>query len=228
MEINRKNLHERSIRSLRRAKPWQPDILLVQGNSGLMVVKDYRYRSFLYRVAIGLISVWNEARMYRRLQGLTGIPKYFGHLDRYAFAIEYIPGQMASQLRKGEIPADFFRKLEGIISAVHARGIVLCDMRNKKNVIVTETFDPYIIDLCTAFHSGSRWNFPRRFLFRIFYQDDLMGIAKLKSLLFPQLLSSDEERKLQEGLLFQKEAMAVRNFCVRWLKKLVSDKKNSN
>ena len=164
--------------------------------------------------------------MYRKLQGLAGIPKYYGRVDRYAFAIEYIPGQTASQLKQGEIPAEFFRKLEGIIDAVHARGIVLCDMRNKKNVMITKTFDPYIIDLCTAFHSGSRWNFPRRFLFRLFYQDDLMGIAKLKSQLLPQLLSSDEVRRLRDGLFLQKEAMAVRNFCVRWLKKLVSGGNN--
>jgi hypothetical protein len=220
--INRDSLHSRVIKEIRKGNPWQPDILLVKGDSGPVVIKDYYGRPFLYRVFVGLFSIWQENRMYQKLAGINGIPKCYGKIDRYALGLEFIQGRTASRLQAGEVKPEFFARLRSIVDDVHARGIVLCDMRNKKNVLVTDTLEPYIIDLCTAFQRGGRWNIPKNFLFGIFYQDDLLGISKLKRKLAPELLSSDEAEKLEKGLFLQRESMAVRDFCVRWLKKLVS------
>jgi hypothetical protein len=219
--IRRNNLHERTLKRLRVAKPWQPDILLVQGDSGPAVVKDYKPRPYLYRVFVGLVSVWNEVRMYEKLSGIPGIPRCHGKLDRYAIVVEYIPGRNGSEVKAGEVKRDFFIKLKTVVDQVHARGVVLCDLRNRKNVLITDRLDPYIIDLTTAFQRGGRWNLPKNFLYDLFHQDDLLGIAKLKKKLAPELLSDDEAQKLSSGLFLQREAMAVRDFCVRWLKKLV-------
>jgi hypothetical protein len=220
--LDRGNLRDRLIRVIRQGKPWQPDILLARGDEGLAVVKDYSRRPFLYRVGIGLLSVWNENRMYRLLSGISGVPKGYGKIDRHALVVEYIEGRTASKFKAGEVPVEFFSRLRAIIDEIHSRGVVLCDMRNRRNVLVTASFEPYVIDLVTAFHRGSRFNIIRGFIHRIFYQDDLVGIAKLKSRLQPQLLTPEETRKLREGLFMQREAMAVRDFCVRWLKRLVA------
>jgi hypothetical protein len=225
--ISRNNLNDRILKRLRIAKPWQPDILLVQGQSRPAVVKDYKPRAFLYRVFVGLLSIWREVQMYQRTAGIRGIPNCYGKLDRYALVLEYIPGKTGSDFKAGELPREFFVKLQAIVDQVHARGIVLCDLRNRRNVLITEQFEPYLIDLTTAFERGSRINFPKNFLFNLFYQDDLLGISKLKKKLAPELLSPEEDEKLSRGLFLQKEAMAVRNFCVRWLKKLVAHKKES-
>lgn len=160
--------------------------------------------------------------MYRKLAGLDGIPRCYGKLDRYAVAIEYIEGRNASKIKPGELPDEFFRRLNRIVEAVHERKIVLCDLRNKKNIMVSPTGDPYLIDLCTAFERGRRWNLIRNWLYGIFYQDDCLGLSKLKRQLAPELLTPEEAKKLERGLFMQKEAVAVRNFCVRWLKWLVS------
>ena len=220
--ITRENLKERVIDVLRPAKPWQPDVLLARGDRETVVVKDYRRRGFLYRFFVGLPSTWNEFRMYRRLEGLEGIPRCAGRIDRYALAIEFIEGRNASAFQPGQLPGEFFDRLRRIVDAVHARNVVICDLRNKKNVMVTPDGRPVLIDLCTAFGRGRFWNPLRTWLFGVFYQDDLLGVAKLKRHLAPDLLTPEEDRKLTEGLFLQREAMAVRDFCVRWLKKLVA------
>ncbi len=220
--ITRQNLHERTQDYLRRGKPWQPDVLLVRGDTGLRVVKDYRPRPRSYRFFVGLFSVWQEARMYRRLAGIEGLPAFFGTLDRHALVIEYIDGRTAASFRPGQVPHRFFAELEAVVERVHARGVVLSDMRNKKNVLITADFRPVLIDLCTAFERGYWWNLPRNFVFRTFYQDDLLGVAKLKRHLAPELLSAEAAERLERGLPLQRPAMVLRDFCVRWLKRWVA------
>ena len=220
--LTRKNLAERKIRSLRPAKPWQPDVSLVRHDAGLIVVKDYRSRGFLYRFFVGLPSTWNEARIYQKLAGIKGIPRCYGKLDRYAIGVEYIEGRNASSFKPGDLPHSFFDDLREIVDTIHERNIVVCDLRNKKNVLVAENGDPFLIDFCTGFERGRPWSFFRNWLHGIFYQDDLLGLVKLKRQLAPELLMPEEAQKLDRGLFMQKEAMAVRDFCVRWLKRLVS------
>jgi hypothetical protein len=220
--ITRENLLQRCLKPLRSAKPWQPEILLVRGDAGPIVVKDYKTRPFLYRFFVGLPSTWNEARMYRKLAGLGGIPRFYGKLDRYALAMEYIEGRNASTYKTGQLPHDFFHSLKRIIDSVHERNIVLCDLRNRKNILISNNGEPYLIDFCTAFERGRRWSFLRNGLHRIFTQDDYLGLAKLKRHLAPELLTAEEADRLDRGLFLQHEAVAVRNFCVRWLKQLVS------
>lgn len=219
--ISRENLPGRVIQILRPAKPWQPDVLLVRGDHGKVVVKDYRPRGFLYRVFVGLPSTWNEARIYRKLSGVTGIPRCWGRLDRYALAIEYVEGRNASAFKPGELPHEFFRRLEAVVARIHDRQIALCDLRNKKNIMVGNDGAPYLIDLCTAFERGRSWNLPRNWIHGIFLRDDLLGLAKLKRQLAPELLSDEEALALDRGLPFQNQAVAIRNRVVRILKRLV-------
>ncbi len=220
--LTREDLSTKMVEVLREGKPWQPDILLVRLESGQAVVKDYAPRGFLYRFFVGVWSTWREAAIYRKLAGIRGIPSCLGKIDRHALAIEYIPGKTASKFKRGELSPEFFIKLRRVIDAVHDRGIVLCDMRNNKNVIVTEAGDPVLIDFCTAFGRGSRLNFIRTGIYNIFYRDDLLGIAKLKKNLAPELMTPHEREGLEKGLPFQKEVILVRDVVRGFLKKLVA------
>lgn len=218
--ITRENLSARTLRVLRPSKAWKPDVLLVRGDSGNVVVKDYRARDRFYRFFIGIPSVWNEARIYGKLQGVSGIPRYVGTLDRYAGVIEFIEGRTAAECKPGELPRDFFSRVEGVVHTIHDQGIVVCDLRNKKNVLVSNQGDPFLIDLSTAFERGWKLNFIRNTLFGIFYQDDLLGMIKLKRHLSPEEVTPEENRRLDKGLFLEKEVVVVRNFIVRWLKRI--------
>jgi len=219
--LTRDSLSDYTVEVLRKEKPWKPDILLVQVNGQRAVVKDYARRGWLYRF-YGIWSTWREAYFYQKLAGLPGVPTCYGKLDRYALAIEYIPGKNASKYRPGELPSRFFNQIEVILDRIHERGVVLCDMRNDKNILVSEKFEPYLIDYCSAIEKKNNWNPIRRWLFSTFMQDDLLGLAKLKKNLAPELLSEQELQGLEEGLFLQRQAIAVRNIAKRFLKKLAT------
>jgi len=183
-------------------------------------VKDYAEKSFIFRVFVGMLSNWREASIYRRLEGIRGIPEYVGLIDRYAIAVSYIPGRNASELKPGELSPDFFAKLRDLIDAVHARGVVLCDLRNIKNVIVGDDGEPYLIDFATAFGKGGRFNFLKNGLYRLFYQDDLLGIAKLKRNRAPHLLTKEEALALEKGVFLQKQAIFIKQWGRPLLRKI--------
>lgn len=222
VQILREDIEGLKIDYLRKgSKPWQPDLYLIRYGSKEAVFKDYAKKDFICRLFVGITAIYREAYIYKRLGGLSGIPKFIGKVDRYAIIVEYINGKDASRCREGELPPIFFARLREIIDMVHARGIVLCDMRNSKNVLVSVDQEPYLIDFSTAFERGFRINILRNFIFNIFYQDDLLGISKLKRQIAPHLLTREEEEKLNKGLFLQKEAIFVRNHIRSILRRLV-------
>jgi serine/threonine protein kinase len=218
--LSRSNLKERTVQYVRHGKPWQADLLLVTVNGRLGLVKDYIKKPWLFRLVVGRLSTWRESIFYKKLQDLPGIPCFFGCLDRNALVIEYIPGEDASRVKPGLVGADFFEKLQGVVDSIHERGIVLCDLRHTANILVSERGEPYLVDFCTAFERGNRWNIFKKWLYDLFHQDDLLGIAKLKKNLAPELLSENDRQNLERGVFLQGPAIRIRNFSRKWLKKL--------
>lgn len=209
---------------VRRGRPWQPDILLVEHRGRHVIVKDYAPRRWIYRVGVGLYSVWREATIYRVLEGIPGVPGFVGLIDRYALATEYIPGKGAGEAQPGEVGEAFFQRLHDTVEAVHARGVALCDLRNMNNILVSQRGDPYVIDFAAAIRRGARWNLPLNAVFRLFVQDDRLGVIKLKRRLAPYLVTSEESGRYRKGVFMQSQAIAVRNWGRRWLKRLVGAK----
>jgi hypothetical protein len=205
---------------VRRGRPWQPDILLIEHDGRRVIVKDYAPRKWMYRVGVGLYSVWREASIYRALAGIPGVPEFIGRIDRYALATEYIPGQAAGEARPGVVGETFFRLLSDTVDAIHGRGVVLCDMRNMNNVLISDSGRPYVIDFAASFRRGKWWNAPVNALFRLFEQDDCMGVIKLKRRLAPDLLTHEEAERYRKGVFLQAPAVAMRNWSRKWLKRL--------
>ena len=103
-------------------------------------------------------------RALRKVAGLPGVPADAFRIDAHALAYRYIPGTPARQSRRG---AQERRSSSPHSSAcsreVHARGIVHLDVRNGRNVLITESGRPALIDfqshLGTAHLPGAlrRW-----------------------------------------------------------------------
>jgi hypothetical protein len=222
--LSREAIGSSSPRYIRRGRPWQPDILLIDHQGRHVIVKDYAPRRWIYRVGVGLYSVWREAEIYQVLQGIPGVPRFEGRIDRYALATEYIPGKGAGEARPGEVGEAFFTRLTDTVEAVHARGVALCDLRNMNNVLISERGDPYVIDFAAALRRGARWNVVLNAVFRLFVQDDRLGVIKLKRRLAPYLVTSEESKRYRKGVFMQTQAIAVRNWGRRWLKRLVGVK----
>lgn len=207
-------------RYIRHGRPWQPDILLVDYQGRSIIVKDYAPRKWIYRVGVGLYSVWREATIYELLGGIAGVPGFVGRIDRYALATEYIPGKGAGEAQPGEVGEAFFDQLHETVEAVHRRGVALCDLRNMNNVLISAGGEPYVIDFAAAIRRGAPWNLLLNGLFRVFAQDDRLGVIKLKRRLAPYLVTSEESKRYRKGVFMQSQAIAVRNWGKKWLKRL--------
>ena len=199
-DLTRHNLGEHVVRKLSDGSATRAEILLVEVNRVQAAVKDYWPRHRRYRRTVGRWLIGREAAAYARLAGVRGVPAFYGCIDDYALAIEYIDGKNCSQCAPGELGPEFFQRLQRIVAALHARGMAHCDLKKDTNIIVDRHGQPHVIDLAAALpkRGGS---LPVRLLMRWFWlrfaRDDIKAIAKLKRKLAPELLTPQERRALQ-------------------------------
>lgn len=226
--LTRSELGSQTSELFRAGRYWQPDLFLVQRQGRRYIVKDYGARPPLYRWSVGMLATCRESKNYRRLAGLPGIPDFGGRIDRYALAVELIAGRNADRFKRGELPATFFTELRTIIQGVHDRGVVLGDLRNSKNIMVTEQGRPMLIDFSTGFSRGGWWNPLQRWLYAIFERDDYLGVVKLKRRYAPELMTEEERLALEEGLPFERTAHVLRDAFKHIVKRLVGSGQKEN
>lgn len=165
MSLRRHELASRTRRVLHRGRFANPDVLLVEGARGLVVVKDFAPRRWWIRTLWGRWSLRRELRAYRALGGHPAVPRLLGRIDPHAFAVEYRPGRMLSRRVRRRLPAVFWDRLEAAIAAMHERGVVHLDLRHRSNILVDAEARPILIDFGAAqcFRSGglgARWLLP--------------------------------------------------------------------
>ncbi len=167
----------------------KPDLKKVQVEGRTLIVKDVRKRSFLLRWTLGLWLIHKEWKIYSRLTGTKGIPQTFERIDRFAFAMEFIPGRSMS---RGEpLPPSFFPDLEKVLGEVHGRGVVHLDLRHKGNILVSEKGEPFLIDFNSSFAFKEK-GFLRRYLFPLLRWVDYGGLLKLKERISPSSMTPEE------------------------------------
>lgn len=155
---------------------WANAVLYLHRRGGeRWVVKDFRPRAFAVRNTIGRLLIRREMRALRKLAGLAGVPARAFRLDAHALAYGFVPGVPLTSADLGPRAADFFARLEQLLTRVHATGGILhLDVRNGRNVLVSEQGEPVLIDFQS--HVGTGW-MPRR-LRRWAERFDLAGVYK--------------------------------------------------
>jgi predicted Ser/Thr protein kinase len=172
----------------------KPALYRVEAGGETLMIKDAREKLFPFRWSLGLWLIQKEWKIYDRLRGVKGVPRPVERIDRFAFAMEYIPGR---PIGRGEpLPPSFFSQLEQALTAVHGRGVVHLDLRHKGNILVSEKGEPYLID----FNSGMAFRekgLLRSFLFPLLTWVDAGGLLKLKERIAPAMLTPEERRRLE-------------------------------
>jgi RIO-like serine/threonine protein kinase len=173
---------------------WANAVLRLHRQGGeRWVVKDFRPRAFAVRNTIGRLLIRREMRALRRLAGVAGVPAGAFRLDAHALAYRWIPGEPLRHANLGQRAADFFARLERLLGEVHAKGgIVHLDVRNGRNVLVSERGEPVLLDFQS--HVGTRW-MPaglRRWAERL----DLAGVYKHWEQRRPETLGEARARLL--------------------------------
>jgi predicted Ser/Thr protein kinase len=186
-EVKREDL-KRSI-CLVKGRAGKPDLNHVEVEGRSLMVKDVRRRRFLFRWTLGLWLIHKEWRIYSRLAGIKGIPQPVERIDRFAFAMEFIPGRPI--LRGDSLPSSFFSDLERVLKEVHGKGVIHLDLRHKGNILVSEKGEPFLIDFNSSFAFKEK-GFLRRSLFPLLRWVDYGGLLKLKNRISPSLMTPEE------------------------------------
>jgi serine/threonine protein kinase len=86
-----------------------------------------------------------EYRIYRRLHGISGIPRCYGFfLDRH-LVLEHVDGRTMRQTTISDRDG-FFAEMFSIIESIHERGVAHGDLKRKDNILVTRDSRPCLID----------------------------------------------------------------------------------
>jgi predicted Ser/Thr protein kinase len=181
-ELTRENVAQYVKQQLRAGGGSRAELLLLEDQGQRAVLKDFRAAGWLMRTAAGPWLIGREAGIYAALEGIPGVPRLIGRLDRWALLVEHIEGRSCADYADGELPAEFFDRLLEVVEGMHARGVVHCDIKNRANIVVTAEGKSYLIDFASAFRRGSRLNLLRRSAFERFRVDDLRGVMKARLL----------------------------------------------
>ena len=167
----------------------KPDLNRVETEGQSYIIKDVRKRNFFFRWTLGRWLIQREWKIYAKLNGIKGIPRPLRRIDRFAFALEWIPGK---PIRRNEnLPPSFFSNLRGILEEIHRRGVVHLDLRHKGNILVSDTGEPFLIDFNSSL-SFKVGGLLYRYFFPIFRWVDYGGFLKLKERVSPSSMTPEE------------------------------------
>ncbi len=123
------------------------------GHQGSIYLGNVGDRQILVKAATnaglhGALCRWmlrREYRIYRRLQGVDGVPRCYGLFGGCYLALQYIDGQTFRHATIDD-PKRFFERLFVIIAAVHELGLAHGDLMRKENILVSRVQRPYLVD----------------------------------------------------------------------------------
>ena len=218
--LTRGNMQRALCRRLRPGGGTRPELALLEDRGRRAVVKDYRASGRLLRSLVGPWLIRREARIYRALAGAPGVPRLISVLDRHALVVEHVDGRNCAEYADGELPPEFFLRLQRVVEGIHARGVVHCDIKNRSNIVVADGGRPYIVDFASAFTRTGGFGRLRRFAFERFRTDDLRAVVKAK-LLVGQLWNEPDAHFAFRRSPLERVIRAVRD-AARWAFKLIA------
>ena len=164
-----------------------PVVTVVTYEGRPSVLKDYRTKNPLTRGLLGPALVRREFAILRHLEGIPGIPRAYAVLEKRALVLEYIEGRTINKFKAGELPDLVFQRLAQTVRAMHARGVVHLDLRQKKNILIAGN-RPWIIDFASALKG--------RLTAKLRAVDE-SALLKFKKRNFPHLLTEEDRRALR-------------------------------
>lgn len=180
---------------LTRGKFAKADVFIASYRGQRFIIKDFGNRGLWERNLIGRIVIGREARAYRALAGVEGLPARFKRLTPFSLAIEYLEGRDLGGVERHEIGPGIIRQFEQIIGEFHERGWVHLDLQRRSNILLVKD-RAFVVDLASAFHPGAvpligRW------LVRLLGFADRLSLIKIKSIFAPELLSPDDRKLIK-------------------------------
>jgi hypothetical protein len=205
-----------SVLSTHTSKRWgNANVFITADEDGRKyVVKDFSVCSFFVRYTTSWFLLWRETRAFLRLQDIEGMPGPPIIREKWSLKYPYFPGITLREATAAQhqIDTDFYEELEALVTAMHKKGVVHLDLRNRRNILVTTDSKPALIDFQTAIFTDHLPGFIRRFLFAV----DLSGVYKHWHKVLPQTLTRDRQEVVNK-MASLRHLWVVKGYPVRSL-----------
>lgn len=220
-QITRQFVSDHTVRVLRPGEKARPDVRLVDMDGRRVVVKDYANGGTAFKRVLGAYLVWRERMALERAAGLEGVPAIVADLGRYALVTEYFDAVEATSAPPELFDEAFFGRLDQLVGGLHLRGVVHGDLKNLGNILVTPDGKPRLVDLTSAFLTGS--NPVTALVFPLLSEDDHKAVLKLKKRCAPHLLTQQEDEILEHKSSVERAFRWVRRYVRYVVKKYATD-----
>lgn len=189
--FSRADLSRAHVTLLRDGRWANARVSRVELDGAVWTLKDFSGRSLWVRLTLARFLLAREVRALARLRGIDGVPADAFRLDGAAMAARFVPGTILAKLEPAQVTPDFLERLEDLLRAIHARGIVHLDTRGASNVLMRPDGSPGIIDFQASL--STRWM--PAWLRRLAEDFDLSGVYKKWAAWQPQAM--DETRRAE-------------------------------
>lgn len=169
------------------------DLYQFQREGKIWVVKDFSPCPPFVRKTWGRFMVKREFMALQKLKGIPGIPAEPFLLDVYAVCYRFQPGMTLKETASELIREDYFFQFENLVQMMHQRNMVHLDLRNRKNILVTDQGQPALLD----FQSSLNLKNTPRSLHKIMKDIDISGVYKNWSKKKPDSLDSARRAHLE-------------------------------
>jgi len=181
-------------------------IYLVEIENQKIAIKDFAATPLLFKNAIAPYLIHRETRALQKLQGVSGVPQFYGKIDRFAFALEYVEGKPISELAPDELNQEIFDRVQQAIDGIHERQISHGDLKRRTNFIVTPQGRVFVVDYASAVIGGRWWRPLTNWIQRQMVEIDNKAVAKIKKLGAPDLMTQREWDLLNQPTSLEKWA----------------------
>jgi len=138
------------------------------------VVKDFSSCAPAIKKTWGRFLAQREYMALKKLKGMAGIPADPFLLDAHAVCYRFQPGTTLKDTSPELISDDFFFQLEELVKRMHGQNMVHLDIRNHRNILVTDKGRPALLD----FQSSLNLKSTPVALHKIMKDIDLSGVYK--------------------------------------------------
>lgn len=193
-------------------------VRVVERQNAKAVLKDFSRSSWLFKQSFGRCLAGLEARAYRRLDGVPGVPRLIERTSPDALLLEYVPGTNCMHASSDNFSGQFFEEAEALLREVRARGVLHCDVGG--NLVIGTDGRAWLVDFASSVVLPRRLGRLNAFLRNLRARYDERALLKLKRRRAPHLLKPVENEQSRKSLPFEVWARAGERLVKRtigWL-----------
>lgn len=208
---SRRDIDDHMVRVVHQGRGYQSWVYLLEKEGVLAAVKDFSKAPPVFRRWVAPLLVRRESRALRALSGTRGVPRFYGTLDRLAFAMQYIEGTPVAEFGEGELDPAVFPRVQEVIDEVHKRGVSHCDLKRRSNLIVTPDNEIYLVDFAAAVVGRRALNPFVNWFQKSMAEIDDKSLPRIKKFAAPELMTESDWDKLNNKTFLEKLARRLLN-----------------